>query len=465
MPLRTIFLLLTLVSPCQADSPLPELGHPSQTTLSPEHEKQLGEAFIRALKAHARFVNDELVNDYVQNLGLKLASNSPERSREFNFFIIDANDINAFAGPNATIGINKGLILAAKNESQLASVMAHEIAHVTQKHLTRAYQANANTSVTTLATILAAILISAADPTAGAAVMFGGVAGNMQSQINFTRSNEYEADRVGIQIMTNGDFNPQGMIEFFEILQSQSLYGTENDLEYLRTHPLNNARIAEASNRASQSTRRTKTDSLIYQLARERLIVANSQTPAELLNSYIADKNEAASKTYARGLIYLRLNKADKAIATLKSLNKKQAHLWYQLGLAEAYFKNGNQKQAISLYQQLNAIYPGYLPVTHAFARNLINYKKYTKSIQILENQLTEQKNAETYNLLAQAYSKQNNLLKAYSIKAEQYASDGFYELAIQQLTSALRLPKLNTETLKRLNAQMQIYKNNYKTK
>ncbi|MDH5516743.1 MAG: M48 family metalloprotease [Gammaproteobacteria bacterium] len=464
MTLRTTLLLLSLISPCLADSPLPDLGHPSQTTLSPEHEKELGEAFIRALKAHARFVNDELVNDYIHNLGLKLAANSPERGREFNFFIIDAGDINAFAGPNGTIGINKGLILAADNESQLASVMAHEIAHVTQKHLTRAYQASENTNITTLATILAAILIGAADPTAGAAVMFGGVAGNMQSQINFTRSNEYEADRVGIQIMTAADFNPKGMIEFFEILQSQSLYGSENDLEYLRTHPLNNARIAEASNRASKTSFQFNNDSLIYQLARQRLIVANSQVPAELINGYLESKSESAEKTYGRALIYLRLNKPDQAIHTLKNLHKKQPHLWYQLALAKAFYKNNDEAEAIKLYQQLNAIYPDYLPVTHAFARALINYKKYSKSIQILEKQLTEQKNSETYNLLAQAYSRQNNLLKAYSLKAEQYAFDGFYELAIQQLTSALRLPDNNTESLKRLSAQMQIYKNKYKT-
>ncbi|MDH5393364.1 MAG: M48 family metalloprotease [Gammaproteobacteria bacterium] len=464
MPLRIIFLFLSLISASQADSPLPELGHPSQTTLSPEQEKQLGDAFIRALKAQVSLVDDELVNDYIRNLGLKLASYSPEPGREFNFFIINANDINAFAGPNATIGINKGLILAAKNESQLASVMAHEIAHVTQKHLTRAYQAHENTNVTTLATVLAAILISAADPTAGAAVMFGGVAGGMQSQINFTRSNEYEADRVGIQIMTDSRFDPRGMIEFFEILQSRSLYGSENDLEYLRTHPLNNARIAEASNRAAKSSSNTRNDSLIYQLTRERLIVADSQTAASLIKNYAPHKNEKASKAYARALIYLRLNEPAKAITTLKALNKKHPHLWYQLSLAEAYVNNGDEKQATALYRQLNAIYPGYLPVTHAFARSLINYKKYAQSIQILEKQLSEYKNAETYNLLARAYSEQNNLLKAYSLKAEQYANDGFYELAVQQLTSALRLPEIDTETLKRLNAQLQIYKNKYKT-
>ena len=447
----------------QASNGLPDLGHPSEQTLTPAEEEELGKAFIRALKTQAHLVEDELVVDYIRNLGLQLATNSPEQGRDYHFFVIDANEINAFAGPNATIGINKGLILAANNESQLASVVAHEIAHVTQKHLTRAYQAGEDASLTTIATVLAGILVSSADPTAGAALVFGGMASGMQQQINFTRSNEYEADRVGIQILDNSNINPVGMIEFFEILQSSSFYGSENDIEYLRTHPLNSARIAEATSRTNRSSANKPRDSLLFQLSRQRLIVASHDNPAELIKDYPADASKL-SQLYARALILLRLNKTAAAIETFKQLLTQKEHLWFRLGLTDAYIKAKNYKLALPLLNNLYQIYPDYTPVVHAYARLLTLTEDYDLTIRVLEKQLNFEPDSQTYRLLAQAYSGQNKLLKAYTIRAEQFAQDGFYEYAIQQLTNAIKLPNLSTETIRRLHAKIQIYKKQYKT-
>ena len=458
-----VLLLFCFVLPAWSLNSLPDLGHPSEKILTPEAEKQLGKAFIRALKAQTSFINDELVSDYIRNLGFKLVSKSPEQGRDFNFFVIDSNEINAFAGPDATIGINKGLILAANNESQLASVMAHEIAHVTQKHLTRAFQASSDTTAATLAAVLAGILVSSADPTAGAALVFGGVASGMQQSINFTRSNEYEADRVGIQILDESNINPKGMIEFFEILQSSSFYGSENDIEYLRTHPLNSARIAEATSRTPTASFSKPNDSLNFQLARERLIVANHDNPNELMKDYQPVNDEKPSKAYSRALIYLRLDKTEKAIETLTNLIKHHSHLWYELSLAKTYLKADKVEQSLSLYKRLAQIYPEYPPVTHAYSRALIKSKKYAQSIKILEKQLLDDNSSTTYELLAQSYFAQNNLFKAYTVRAEQYANEGLYETAVQQLANAIKLPGISTETIRRLHAKMQIYKNEYK--
>ena len=464
MRLITTLVLLLLLSPGFAANPLPELGHPSEKILSPEEEKIMGEAFVRALKAQAVLLEDELVNNYIQNLGQRLASHSPEQNREFNFFIINANDINAFAGPNATIGINKGLILAAKNESQLASVMAHEIAHVTQKHLTRSFQSNKDVNLTTFAAVLAAILVSSTDPTAGAALMLGGMASGMQRQINFTRSNEHEADRVGIQILSNSNLNPNGMIEFFEILQSSTFFGSESDIEYLRTHPLNSTRIAEATSRTPKVSWSTPNDSLMFRLAKERLTIANSDNLSELLKNYPASPQQTQSKAYARALIYMRLNKAKKAIAILEPLVKKYNHLWYELSLAKSYLLDKKEKRALTLYKELSEIYPDYRPVIHEYAKALIHFRKYEQSTQLLEKQLIDGNDSTTYKLLALSYSEQKNLIKAYIVRAEQYASEGLYEFAIQQIKNALKLPDNNTETVKKLQAKIQIYKKRYKT-
>ena len=457
-----ILLFLSLAFSVTADS-LPDLGHPSEKILTPEEEIQMGKAFVRALKAQASFVEDELVNDYIKNLGYKLAANSPEQGREYNFFVIDADNINAFAGPNATIGINKGLILAANNESQLASVMAHEIAHVTQKHLTRAFQASESSNITTIATVLAGILVSSADPTAGAALVFGGMASGIQSSINFTRGNEYEADRVGIQILDQSNINPKGMTEFFEILQSSSFYGSENDIEYLRTHPLNSARIAEAASRTPKASHKKPRDTLKFRLSKMRLLVANHDNPLELLKDYRLDKAKTSMK-YAKALIELRLNETSKAVNTFHALIEEQGHLWYQLGLAEAYLQNKQRKESLRLYKALLDIYPDYLPVIHAYARALIKTNNFDKTIDLLEKQMLGDKNSMTYDLLSQSYSAKKQLLKAYTIRAERFAADGFYEYAIQQLTNAIRLPDISAETIRRLHAKIQIYKNDHKT-
>ncbi len=446
-----------------ATNSLPELGNPAERVLSPEDEKIMGDAFIRALKAQSALLDDELVNDYLQSLGLKLASNSPEKNREFNFFIINANDINAFAGPNATIGINKGLILAAKNESQLASVISHEIAHVTQKHLTRSFQSSQSSNLTTVATLLAAILISSADPSAGAALMIGGVASGMQKQINFTRSNELEADRVGIEILSKSNLSPAGMVEFFEIMQSSSFFGSENDIEYLRTHPLNSTRIAEATSRTPKVSWSTPNDSLMFRLARARLIVANSTNYQELAKNYPSSSHSSPAKAYARALIHMRQNQGDKAIKILKPLAEKSNHLWYELALAKSYLINKQEQPALTLYKELTDIYPDYLPVIHEHARALIQLKHYQQSVQLLEKQLTDSSNSNTYHLLALSYSEQKNLLKAYIIRAEQYANEGLYELAIQSIKNALKLKKNKKETIKRLQAKIEIYKKQYK--
>lgn len=455
-------LLLWLFSQISLAAGLPDLGHPSEKILTPEAERELGEAFIRALKAQGSLINDELVADYIQNLGFRLASNSPEHGRDYHFYVINANDINAFAGPNATIGVNRGLILATKNESQLASVMAHEIAHVTQKHLTRAFQAGEDASLTTIATVLAGILVSASDPTAGAALVFGGVASGMQQQINFTRDNEYEADRVGIQILDKSGINPSGMTEFFEILQSSSFYGTENDIEYLRTHPLNSARIAEAASRTPKSSLNKPRDSLLFQLARYRLLVANNDNPAELIKDYPAEQ-QSPGQLYARALTLTRLNRFKEALSTYEQLIKNHNHLWFQLGMADTQLKEKNFGAAIQSLKSLYQIYPDYLPVVHAYARALVENSHFKQAIIVLEQQVQYGPTSETYSLLASCYSGLNMLLKAYTTRAEQYARDGFYEYAIQQLTSAIKLPDISVETMRRLHAKIQIYKNQHR--
>ncbi|MDH5712282.1 MAG: M48 family metalloprotease, partial [Gammaproteobacteria bacterium] len=263
-----LILLLAITTAVRAD--LPTLGDPTLDSFSSKEEQQLGLGFYRSLRANLPFVDDLQINYYLNSIGKRLASHSDAAGDEFHFFIIKAPTINAFAGPAAYIGIHTALILEAKNESQLASVLAHEIAHVSQRHLARAFDNSGNATALTIAALLAAILVGSQDSQAGQAIFMSGIAGSQQSSINFTRSNEYEADRVGIGILANTGINPQGMVDFFEILLDKS---PEGGIEYLRTHPLSSNRVSEAKNRLDKKSLALPADTLDFQFTKARLAV------------------------------------------------------------------------------------------------------------------------------------------------------------------------------------------------
>jgi predicted Zn-dependent protease len=301
--------LLSLAIATTTHANLPTLGDPTLGSFSTKDEQQLGLAFYRSLRANLTFIDDLPINYYLNSIGKRLASHSDAAGNKFHFFIIKAPTINAFAGPAAYIGIHTQLILEAKNESQLASVLAHEIAHVSQRHLARAFNNAGQSTALTIATMLAAILVGTQDSQAGQAVFLSGIAGSAQSSINFTRSNEYEADRIGIGILSNTGINPQGMVEFFEILLNKS---PDGEIEYLRTHPLSSNRVSEAKNRLTKDNEKLPKDNLDFQFTKARLVVLLSKQPEYYLNDNVVGKGLIGQ--YQKALAAIRLQKADLAI-------------------------------------------------------------------------------------------------------------------------------------------------------
>ncbi|MDP2903891.1 MAG: M48 family metalloprotease, partial [Methylovulum sp.] len=188
---------------------LPDMGDSSGTLITPEEEKEFGEAFFRSLHSQITINQDAEIQQYIQTLGQKLAANSDAPSHPFHFFVVLENDINAFAGPGGYIGVNSGLMLMTEAESELASVIAHEIGHVTQRHLFRAAEAAGRLSVPMMAATLAAILLGTQSAAMGQAAIMAIQAGSVQFQINFTRENEEEADRVGMQTLASSQFDPR----------------------------------------------------------------------------------------------------------------------------------------------------------------------------------------------------------------------------------------------------------------
>jgi predicted Zn-dependent protease len=229
---------------------LPDIGDPTGTSFTPLQEQQLGEAFYRNLHSQLEISQDSEVNDYIQNLGQRLTANSDKPEQPFHFFIVNSAQINAFAGPGGYIGVNAGLILASETESELASVMAHEIAHVTQRHLFQTFQDSSRLSLPMAAAMLAAMLVGSQSSQAGQAALLATQAAMAQHQINFTRDNEAEADRVGMQILSKSTFDPRGMPAFFERLQQSTRFSGHSAPEFLLTHPVTTSRISDTRGRA-----------------------------------------------------------------------------------------------------------------------------------------------------------------------------------------------------------------------
>ena len=445
------------IYPCLSQAELPVLGDPSRQDVTPSQEYQLGKNYYQTLKSSHLLLEDLMVNEYIQSLGQKLVSNSEQPNLQATFFIVNSSTINAFALPGAFIGVNSGLLLAAKNERELAGVLAHEISHVTQRHIARSMSDSSSSSATMFAALLAALLVGSQSPDAAAAIFYGGTAAAMQSQINFTRHNEYEADRIGVSVLRKANINPVGMADFFETLLSKA--ETDNALsqiEFLRTHPLSSTRVAEARHRLKPGDQKLRNDSLDFQLSRIRILVQSTQNKPVLLQRLQQDDNkpENLPSLYGQALLLLDAEKNTEAIKILRSLIQKQQHPWFKLALARAYRLNKQYIKSNNILETLSSLYPNYLPVTLAYAESLNRQKKYSKAIQLLKRQIQNRADASAYKKLSQTYYANGQIASALEATSYQYEIDGYITYAAQQIENALKQSGLKASTRQRLESR-----------
>lgn len=366
--LLTIFCLSVLLAgSALATQNLPSMGEPADASLSPRAERELGERFMRQVRASVPIIRDTQLAEYMQSLGNRLASNTSSAGQhEFEFFVINNSSINAFAIPGGFIGINSGLIEAMAVEDQLAAVVGHEIAHITQRHHARSVQSSTRSRVTTAAAILAAIIIGQSNPEAGQAALAAGLAATQQSAINFTRNNEYEADRIGIEILSNANYHTAAMAEAFDILRRKNSINTSsNQLEYLRTHPLDNTRIAEAKNRASSSKGSGKySPNIDFSIFKARLKVLTTRDRTLIERTYksrlsTGNKADRAGAAYALALLANEHQQKNKARQYLDMLEKEHKNsLFVQLLSAEVLFNEGKRDESYALLDLLKSVYP-----------------------------------------------------------------------------------------------------------
>ncbi len=445
-----------------AGDDLPQMGEPVDQNLSPAAEQKVGEQFYKAAKAQLPLVQDIELREYLQHLGERLLSGVKDLGqRKFTFFLIDDDSINAFAVPGGYIGINTGLVRAFETEGQLAAVIAHEIAHITQRHHARAYAAQGNTGLTTAAAILAAILIGRESPQAGQAALATGLAVSTQNQINYTRTNEYEADRIGIDILSRSGFTASSMAKSFAILRKNNFLNTaSNQIEYLRTHPLGDNRVAEAKNRAAQIGISGNEDSLSFQLFKMRLnVLTNSNTVSlrQALTATDPDQNSLPNQ-YGISLIDMISDHTDKAMTRRAQIvQKEDGNLFIRLMDAQLEYDAGDEKKAQILFDEIFDLYPTrFSPVKYNTDR-LISKGNHRQAYEITSKYVrgNTQIAPDAYRLLANIMKKMGNKTESHEYLASYYKENGQYDKYIQQLEFALASAQDNSQAKLRIKAKL----------
>jgi predicted Zn-dependent protease len=457
-------LLLLLFSPLLAtaeESALPELGDSSAASLTPEQERQIGSEVLQRMRRAGYVISDPLIASYMEQLGRSLAMHT-QSGQEFTFFVVDAPTINAFALPGGYIGVHSGLILASRSESELASVVAHEIAHVTQHHLARGVEQANRMQLPLSVALIAAILLGGADPNIANAAIAASLGGSQQMQLNFTRANEHEADRVGMQLLASSDFDPQGMAAFFSRLQEELRYYGEGVPEFLSTHPVTTSRLAEAQSAADRYPHKMRVDTTPYLVAKARLRLHHSKSPAALLKELesheqgqLAGGNEIDH--YLNAITRIALQQPTEAEKLLQPLVAKVPEsIAYRETLGQLQYAQGAYSKAVALYRDGLQRYPHNEMLALSLAKNQIALHEYSQAREPLQEVLRRKPNsAAAYGLMAQLESEAGNEAAAHLAQAEHYRLLEEPHSALEQLKIAKRIKNLDFYYASRIDASI----------
>ncbi|MCX8673724.1 M48 family metallopeptidase [Gilliamella sp. B3023] len=439
---------------------LPEMGTAAATTLSIGQEKEMGDYYVRLLRGSAPIANDPVLNQYINNLGKKLVSKSESVQTPFHFYIMKSNVLNAFAFFGGNVVIHSRIIMDTDNESQLASVMAHEIGHVTQRHLARAMEAQNKNSPYVWGGALGSLLLTLANPEAGMAAMTTTMASSTQSMISFTQSNEQEADRVGLRTIAKAGFDPHASSEFLQKLADQSRFSSKPP-EILMTHPLPNSRLSDMRNRSLQYSKKNVPSSLSYYLAKARIaiLMGNNNTAKLLLDNYRKLNTDQGKKalTYAVALSnYKSKNLVQAKIQLQPLLDNDPDNIWYIDLMTDINLESNNNKEAIARLQSALKRSPDNAVLQLNLANAYIKDGQYQQAVSLL-HRYTFDHNDDTngWDLLVTAYGGIKSRAQEMSARAESIALEGRFPEAIQLLTNARAQAKGNQTLISKIDARI----------
>jgi len=439
-----LFLVLGmfLLSPVQGSESLPLLGE--NASINIEQERRIGAEFYQRLLDQGVIETNPILNQYLNDLGARLLSGIENRVRDYTFFIVKDFGINAFAVPGGFIGVNIGLISHAQNQDQLASVLAHEIAHVRLTHSLQLMQKSSGVSKASMLAILAGLVLGGHNSELGSALVFGSAAGGQQAMINFTRENEYEADRLGIQLLQNGNFDTQGMVDFFKVMQRFAGSSEFQNIEYLRTHPVHTNRISEAQNRVK----------LV-----DRGLLDPDYFPMfkDYLEYFSSDRLETSGSNYRKALAQINVGKFELADRSLRQLYQQDSeNIWYGYAFAENLEYLGQRHQAERVYRRLLEIFPDEFALSLRLIRLLKSEGEFESALVIARRlERGNSDNKSVYIELAEIYQKLKRPVFGMMAEAEYHRLSANPTLAIKLYNSVINSTEADVATKSRARAKL----------
>jgi len=443
---------------------LPNLGEASTSLFSAEYEHQLGRTWLRIFRSQVTTVDDPLLYDYLENLIYELVTHSQLEDRRVELVVVDNPAINAFAVPGGVIGVHNGLLLYAQSEDELATVLSHEIAHLSQRHFSRRVEFAKNQQPLNLAAMLAGfVLLATAGGEAGMAALSAAQAAAQDSALRYSRSAESEADRVGMQTLVDAGMDPHAAPGMFERMLQSSRYAGGNRIpEFLRSHPLSENRIADTRNRARQYPKQVPHTNLQYQLMRARVVTQLADTPTEAIQKFRSELDGTTrSPEAARYGLVLALTEAgrtDEASLELDTIwADDPTRLEYVIADAEIDMARNKPGQAAEKLAQRLKRSPGNHPLTMTYARALMRDQKAHVAEEVLVAQSKRKPDDPAlWYLLAEVQGLSGNIVGLHQARAEYFIRNGILDQAEKQLNYALKLSGKDYPTTARINQRLQ---------
>jgi beta-barrel assembly-enhancing protease len=458
LKISSIALSLALLSAppaLHAQSQLPSLGDRISGIYSLEEEYRLGRDFLRTVRRSAPTLSDPLLNDYVVNFTHNLAVHSDLQDYRLAFILIDSPVLNAFAAPGGIIGVNGGLFLNAHTEGEFASVMAHELAHVSQRHFARSIEDAQRRRIPELATLLASVILMGSGSSAGPAAVMAAQGRSIENQLRFSRQNEAEADRLGLVTMVNAGYDPNDMAKLFERLMDISRFTTRPP-EFLLSHPVTESRVSDARSRANRLPVRAATPNIEYHLMRARVQVHYELNKANAVRDFterLQTSRDTLAQDYNRyglALAYLGNNQYREAREELnKLLAKEPNRITYVVTHADILIESGQAVEALEYLDRHLRINPSNHPLTMAQVSALIANRDYAAAVRILERHaITRPEDHNLWYLIAETQGQAGDISKVHQARAEYFILVGDFRSAREQLNYALRIETGREENL-----------------
>lgn len=440
---------------------LPDMGTTAGGTLTIDQEKQMGDYYVRQLRGSAPLINDPLLDEYINQLGNRLVAHAYSVRFPIHFFIVNNDELNAFAFFGGNVVLHSAIFRFTDNESQLASVLAHEISHVTQRHLARAMEDQKRNSPLTWVGVLGSILLAMASPQAGMAGLTGTLAGTQQGMISFTRANEEEADRIGLQVLQRSGFDPQAMPNFLQKLADQSHYSSKPP-EMLLTHPLPDSRLSDARNRANQMPGIVVQSPQDFYFAKVRILGMYGTADHPLTDDYLnqlsnGNIREQNAAKYGYALQAYEAKSYNQARETLEALLAKDPrNVWYLDLLTDIDIDQKHAPQAIARLEKANAPSSKDPVLQLNMANAYIEGNEQAKASKLLYRYTyAHPDDPNGWDLLTQSVAQQGLRAQELAARAESMALVGKLDQSISMLSSASSLSKLGSLDQARYDARI----------